>query len=416
MFGKFDHKIYLIFGLVLLQSCNSGGGGYKNTASYSVGPNASLYTESNIKNSQESGFAKELSILIVPFDPNLPNDTGEYAKKNIWPELRRAEANRFAVKMRDAITDTNVFEIAQVSPTKNATAHFYLDGKIVESNGAYLSLSVNLVSIDQTKLITNKRYKYEVKDYDLNNPRNEEGYDLYQPLFQLIAKDVAKAVSKLSEQKANSLKIIEELRFAETFSSEYFSKYLNTTSSITKIDFAPSDDDKMLQRIRALRIRDKMFIDSIQSDYDKFSMRMSPDYLNWQRGAYLETKAAEKARKKSLGKKLLGLAAITGGIALAATADPYSTKGSLSALGGTLVAGAGVASIASSFQDSADAKMYESSLSELGSSLNIELAPRVIEMENKNIEFKGDASEQYIIWRKYLLDLYKLEKTPNIVF
>ena len=134
------------------------------------------------------------------------------------------------------------------------------------------------------------------------------------------------------------------------------------------------------------------------------------------KGAYLETKAAEEAKRKSLGKKLLGLAAITGGIALAATADPYSTKGSLSALGGTVVAGAGVASIASSFQDSADAKMYESSLSELGSSLNIELAPRVMEMENKNIELKGDASEQYIIWRKYLFDLYELEKTPDIVF
>ena len=61
-----------------------------------------------------------------------------------------------------------------------------------------------------------------------------------------------------------------------------------------------------------------------------------------------------------------------------------------------------------SFQDSADAKMYESSLSEL-EPLNIELAPRVMEMENKNIELKGDASEQYIIWRKYLFDLYELK-------
>ncbi len=416
MVGRFDYKFYVTLILVLLQSCNSGGGGYKNSASYSVGPNANFYTKSDVKSPKEKGHAKELSIVIVPFDPNIPDNTEDYAKKNIWPELRRAEANRFAVQMRDAITDTNVFEIAQVSPTKNATAHFYLDGKIVESNGAYLSLSVDLVSIDQKRLITNKKYKHEVKDYDLNNPRNEENYDLYKPLFQLIAKDVAEAVSKLSKQKADSLKIIEELRFAETFSPEYFGQYLDTSSSITKINFAPSDDDKMLQRIRALRVRDKMFIDSIQRDYDKFSMRMAPDYLNWQRGAYLETKAAEEAKKKSLGKKLLGLAAITGGIALAATADPYSTRGSLSALGGTVVAGAGVASIASSFQDSADAKMYESSLSELGSSLNIELAPRVVEMENKNIELKGDASEQYTIWRKYLFDLYELEKTPDIAF
>ena len=240
MFGNFDYKFYVILGLVLLQSCNSGGGGYKNSASYSVGPNANFYAKSDNKSSKEKGNAKELSIVIIPFDPNIPNNTEDYAKKNIWPELRRAEANRFAVQMRDAITDTNVFEIAQVSPTKNATAHFYLDGKIVESNGAYLSLSIDLVSIDQKKLIANKRYKHEVKDYDLNNPRNEENYDLYKPLFQLIAKDVAKAVSKLSKQKADSLKIIEELRFAETFSPEYFSQYLDTSRSINKINYAPS--------------------------------------------------------------------------------------------------------------------------------------------------------------------------------
>ena len=57
-----------------------------------------------------------------------------------------------------------------------------------------------------------------------------------------------------------------------------------------------------------------MFIDSIQSDYDIF-YEDGADYLNWQRGAYLETKAAEEAKRKS-GGKALGLAAITGGIAL----------------------------------------------------------------------------------------------------
>ena len=107
MFDKLDYKLCVILVLALLQSCNSGGGGYKDSASYSVGPNASFYAKNDIKSSQERGNVKELSILIVPFDPNLPNDTEDYAKKNIWPELRRAEANRFAVQMRDAITDTN---------------------------------------------------------------------------------------------------------------------------------------------------------------------------------------------------------------------------------------------------------------------------------------------------------------------
>ena len=74
MFGKLDYKLYAILALVLLQSCNSGGGGYKGNASYSVGPDASFYEKNGIKSSQERGNVKDLSILIVPFDPNLPND------------------------------------------------------------------------------------------------------------------------------------------------------------------------------------------------------------------------------------------------------------------------------------------------------------------------------------------------------
>ena len=414
MVKKILFKSNLIVLFFFLQGCNTGGG-YKAEPSYSVGPSASYYTQATEKKRLSTNFSRQLSILVIPFAPNIPSDTKDYKKKNIWPELRRAEGNYFAVKLRNALTDTNAFEIAQVSPTKNATAHFYVDGKIIKSNGAYLTLAVNLTSIDQKKIFVNKKFKYEVKDYDLNNPRNKENYDLYDPLFNIIAKEIAQALSNLSEDRMASLKMIEELRFAETFAPEYFGKYLDSASAVTRINYAPSDKDQMLQRVRALRIRDKMFVDSMQVDYDKFSMRMAPNYLNWQKSSFIEIKAAEEARKKSLGKKLLGLAALTGGIALAATADPYSTGGSLSALGGTVVAGAGVAAVVSSFQDTADAKMYESSLNELGSSMNIELAPRVMEMEDKNIEFKGDASEQYEVWRKYLLDLYELEKTPNVI-
>ena len=113
----------------------------------------------------------------------------------------RAEANRFAVQMRDAITDTNVFEIAQVSPTKNATAHFYLDGKIVESNGAYLSLSIDLVSIDQKKLIANKRYKHKVKDYDLNNLETRKTTTFINPYFNSLLKMLPKQYQNCQNKK-----------------------------------------------------------------------------------------------------------------------------------------------------------------------------------------------------------------------
>ena len=62
MFGNFDYKFYVILGLVLLQSCNSGGGGYKNSASYSVGPNANFYAKSDIKSSKEKEMQKNYQL------------------------------------------------------------------------------------------------------------------------------------------------------------------------------------------------------------------------------------------------------------------------------------------------------------------------------------------------------------------
>ena len=52
------------------------------------------------------------------------------------------------------------------------------------------------------------------------------------------------------------------------------------------------------------------------------------------------------------------------------------------------------------------------SLSEIGRSLNIQLAPKVIEMEDRTIELTGTASEQYTSWRAYLREIYLTEQTP----
>ena len=52
----------------------------KNSASYSVG-SMQTYAKSDIKSSKEVGNAKELSIVIIPFNPNIPNNTEDYAKK-----------------------------------------------------------------------------------------------------------------------------------------------------------------------------------------------------------------------------------------------------------------------------------------------------------------------------------------------
>ena len=396
---------------IFLSGCVTTTGKSSSQKGYSVGPSYGSEPKSSVGNSQTK--RTDLSILVLPLDPNIPENSDEFTKKNIWPELRRAEANHFAVKLRDALNNTDAFESARVVPDKTATGDLYLSGKIVDSNGEDIEISVSLTAINGETLLQDKLYKHRVKEYELNNPRNDSSYDLYDPLFAKVASDIARILRKLPLGKMNTLQTIETLRFAESFSPEYFSSYLETSKrGITRLTSAPADEDRMLRRTEELRVRDLLFVDNLQQDYDNFSRQMWEEYSLWQRESYFESKAARKAKLKGIGKKLLGAAAVAGGIALVATSDPFSGGGQ--ALGGTLVAAAGVTTIGSGMSDSADAKMYKASMNELGRSLNIQLAPKVINFEEQTIELKGDAAEQYQIWKRFLKDLYELDKTPDI--
>jgi hypothetical protein len=390
----------LLFILVLLGGCATSGG-------YDVGPGASskLVKQSAGVSSRP---AVPLSVVIPVLDPNIPDDPNEYAAKSIWPELRRAEANRFAVKLRDSLADTEAFGSVRVSPDKTATAHLYVNAKILTSNGEDIEIAVRLVDISGKSLMT-KTYKHRVTEYEFEDPRLA-GKDLYSTVFELAAKDIAKVARKQKPKRIAELNAIEEMRFAETFSPDYFSNYIRTSSSgKTKLMSLPADDDVMLNRVKSLRIKDQMFVDNMQVDYENFRNDMNEDYILWQKQAFTESKAAREAASAASAKMFMGLLSVVAGAAIA-----NNSGSSLGNYGGAAIAVAGIATIADGIQDSKEATAHRESLSEMGRSLNIQLAPQVMEMEDRTLELRGNAVEQYTAWRAYLLDVYNKEKTPEI--
>ena len=390
----------LLYILVLLGGCATSGG-------YDVGPGASskLVKQSAGVSSRP---AVPLSVVIPVLDPNIPDDPNEYAAKSIWPELRRAEANRFAVKLRDSLADTEAFGSVRVSPDKTATAHLYVNAKILTSNGEDIEIAVRLVDISGKSLMT-KTYKHRVTEYEFEDPRLA-GKDLYSTVFELAAKDIAKVARKQKPKRIAELNAIEEMRFAETFSPDYFSNYIRTSSSgKTKLMSLPADDDAMLNRVKSLRIKDQMFVDNMQVDYENFRNDMNEDYILWQKQAFTESKAAREAASAASAKMFMGFLSVVAGAAIA-----NNSGSSLGNYGGAAIAVAGIATIADGIQDSKEATAHRESLSEMGRSLNIQLAPQVMEMEDRTLELRGNAVEQYTAWRAYLLDVYNKEKTPEI--
>ena len=77
---------------------------------------------------------------------------------------------------------------------------------------------------------------------------------------------------------------------------------------------------------------------------------------------------------------------------------------------GAIIGGAIV--LGQSFQTRAEMKVHREALAELGQSIDIEIAPQVVEYENQTAELVGDAAQQYKQWIAFLKKIYDLEVTP----
>jgi len=359
--------------------------------------------------------ANALDVIVPVFDPGLPADSDKWAKQGIYPELRRAESNRFALKMKDALEDTRAFGGVRVAPSASATGDLYVLGKIVQSNGEDVKINITVTDISGRQWFA-KDFSHRVKERFHNDIRNK-GKDPYAPVFDKAAAHIVKQLKKRDGAELADLRRLTEIRFGASLSEETFAPFLEKAGSSgerVQLAAAPADTDPMLQRIRAIRVRDQLFLDRLQTHYDGFDAKLDASYLVWQQQSLLEVKAAREAKRKSLAKGILGGVLLVAGIATAteATDDVYN-QSTTGAVGGAIAAVGGGILLASAWGDRAEMKVHREALAELGQSIDIEVAPQVVEFEEETAELSGDAAEQYAQWIAFLRKIYALEATPD---
>ena len=97
---------------------------------------------------------------------------------------------------------------------------------------------------------------------------------------------------------------------------------------------------------------------------------------------------------------IMGVAAILGGIAATQSnnAAAYYSSPVIIASGGWLIKDA--------FDSGDERQLHIETLAELGNSLEMEIAPRTIELEERTITLSGSVEDQYDQWRDILADIY----------
>jgi hypothetical protein len=354
-----------------------------------------------------------LDVGVHIFDPGIPpeveDDPEMMDKKRIYPDIRRAEARYIAMQLRDTLEDTGHWGTARVVPDSVNSFDLTVDGVIVESNGAYLTLEVT--ARDATGKVWIEKKEYEGRaDTRVYRDNYTAGRDPFENVYVAIANDLLAVRSEKAAADLENIRRVAELRFASDFAPVAFSQYLeqNKKTGEYKVLRLPADDDILLQRVDQIRERDYGMIDTVSENYAAFSERLEEPYSSWRRYTYDEVTAEEKLKAQARNRMILGAAAIAAAVFVP---DSCSTSdcariADAARYGG--VAG-GVAGVISGYKKREEAKIHAESLKEISGSFQTEAAPLVVDVEGRTLRLTGTAEEQYAEWRRLLHELYKEE-------
>lgn len=349
-----------------------------------------------------------LDIIIPVFDPGLE---GTSAKDEVWPELRRAEANRFAHKLKLALEETGTFGAVRVTPDTTATGDLYVMGRIHESTGERVEIGLEVRDISGAAW-SGRSFAHTVDNRFHKNIRHK-GQDPYDPVFRSAAQYLVQQLQQRPAADLEQLKMLTDLRFGVSLAEEAFSEHLKQDDGRFALASYPSSADPMLRRTRAIRVRDQLFVDDLQEHYRLFSEKMNTSYLVWQEQSLAEVEAERQTRRKALVQGLAGAVLLGLGVAGIAMA-PQGNLGTVATTAGLASGVAGAVMLGKSFQTSKEAKVHRDALNELGESIDVELASQVVAFEKDTEKLTGTAKEQFGQWRAFLKKIYQQERTPEV--
>ena len=344
-----------------------------------------------------------LDVGVAIFDPGI-DELDDDQEQLTNHQVRLAESRYAPYLLSETLQRSANWGIVRLMPNANSPMDVFINGVILESNGETMSMRVS-VSDSTGRQWYQKEYEQAISQFSYD-PSQRQQNDPFQILYNNIANDLLEWRKKnISEPDITEIRTVSEMLFAKRFSSQVFDSYLaQNRNGVYQITSLPSDDDPLLQRIRDIRERDFMFIDTVQDYYATYVRQMRLPYDSWREQSYHETIELRELEASARRRFIAGAATVVAGIAAATQGSNYGTQ-----IGGAAAVGAGAYLIRSGFDKRAEAQMHMEALEELGQSLEDEVAPQVISLEDRSITLTGSVEEQYEQWREILADLYAAE-------
>jgi len=345
--------------------------------------------------------AQILDVGIILFDPGeIDLDDEDLA----YSSVRQSESVWFSTQLKKTLEKSNAWGLVRALPRENLPIDLTVTGELLESNGEFVKLNVK--AVDSTGLVwVDKVYEQQASAYAYN-PEVNLPDDPFQATFNEIANDLFVYQESMRAEQLLNIRSVAKVLFARDFVPNAFDDYVvegeNGAVSLTRI---PASSDPMMKRVERIRSRNDLFVDVIQDYYRAFNRKMEGPYQEWRKLSYKEVVYARQLKAQGQKEKIAGLAVLAGGI-LAATGDNSGRTRAAGHVG--IIAGAQL--FGRSFLKTEEALSHSSRLRELGASLEAQLEPSIVDLQDRSVTLSGTVDDQFQEWRRILGEMFILQE------
>ena len=356
-----------------------------------------------LSDEQEAQIDEELllDVGVVLFDhgvDELDDDAAAYAN------IRKSEAVWYTSQLKTTLDRSNAWGLVRSLPNSTSAMDVMVKGTLIDSNGESVVLDVSVHDAGGSLWFT-QQYEQRVSQYAYNPEVNLPG-DPFQALFNRIANDLFDYRSKLTNKQLLAIRSTAKVLFAREFVPAAFNDYIvEDEQGVAKLTRIPASDDPIMLKVDRIRSRNDLFLDVIQDYYRAFNTNMSNPYQEWRKLSYKEVLLERQLRDQARKEKIAGIVAIAGSVAAANSSSSRNTR-----VGGLLGSVYGARVFARSFLKADQALSHSETLREMGRSLELELEPSVVDLQDRSITLSGTVEDQFVEWRRILSRMFEIEE------
>lgn len=348
-----------------------------------------------------------LDVGIVEFDPQIP-EGNRPEKSGIYDDIRRAEGKYLPYHLKTTLQGAGHWGAVRVIPSVSAFTDIIVSGSIEKSDGEYIELELTATDASGQHWFTRS---YETQTgLTSYSKRRDRRRDPYQKVFNDFANDLHQHAALMEPRQLQKMRQVSELQFFADMSPVPYDDYLtHDKDGITSVVRLPAENDPSVQRMRQIRERDRLVVDTLNEHYANFYYGISIPYRNWRKNSRAETVKFRQEKRSAQMQALVGV------VVLAASAQ-IDTSGSSSRNTNNINRALqyqgitrGFNTIYSAMQRNRDAGLHLGAIAELSESFGNEAAPMVVNIEGQERRLTGTAEAQYERWRQLLREIYEAD-------